>query len=81
MTQTERRTTAEQPPRRAVHAALLQVCLGARAKTTRRGNKLGDLVRHGHDGGALVRVGISNSGTDGWRHDVYGDRIYVEVVS
>jgi structural maintenance of chromosomes protein 6 len=35
--------------------AALQICLGARARITHRGTKLGDLVRQGHDGwvGAL----------------------------
>ena len=28
----------------------LQICLGARAHITHRGNKLGDLIRQGHEG-------------------------------
>lgn len=30
--------------------AALQICLGARARTTHRGGKISDLIRQGHDG-------------------------------
>lgn len=58
--------------------AALQICLGARAKTTHRGNNMGDLVRHGFDGQALVRVGVANRGSDGYKHEIFGDVIYIE---
>lgn len=36
--------------------AALQICLGARANVTHRGSSLESLVRHGHEGYALVQV-------------------------
>ena len=57
--------------------AAMQICLGASAKQTHRGNKLGDLVREGHEGTACVIVKLVNEGTDAFRHDLYGDTIQI----
>ena len=54
--------------------AAMQICLGASAKQTHRGNKLGDLVREGSDATAVV-VKLVNEGTDAFRHETYGDTI------
>ena len=42
----------------------MQICLGASAKQTHRGNKLGDLVREGSDATAEVVVKLVNEGMD-----------------
>ena len=55
--------------------AAMQICLGASAKQTHRGNKLGDLVREGSDATAEVVVKLVNEGTDAFRHETYGDTI------
>ena len=63
--------------------AALQICLGARASVTHRGDKLGGLVRRnpagGHTATAKVRVTLLNGGTDAYKPDDYGCRITVEV--
>eukprot|EP00624_Nannochloropsis_granulata_P003815 evm.model.NODE_29330_length_32469_cov_23.021097.5 len=58
--------------------AALQICLGARANVTHRGSKLGDMIRQGHDGHALVRVSLLNKGADAFEHEKYGDYVTVE---
>ena len=58
--------------------AALQICLGARANVTHRGSKLGDMIRQGHDGHALVRVSLLNKGADAFEHDKYGNYITIE---
>lgn len=58
--------------------AALQICLGASAKSTHRGNRIGDLVREGHEGEALVRVTIVNEGLDGVHQGKYGSKISIE---
>lgn len=56
----------------------LQICLGLNAKSTKRGNKLSDLIREGSNEPAVVRVTLRNTGADSYMHDKYGDRIIVE---
>ena len=57
----------------------LQVCLGARANTTHRGNKLTDFIRQGSaNGRAIVRVTLSNRGEEAYLPEVYGSRITVQ---
>jgi len=61
--------------------AAIQICLGAGARRTHRARNLKDLIRKeaGQDvQGAKIRVEILNEGSDGYRRDVYGDRIVVE---
>lgn len=59
--------------------AALQICLGARANVTHRGSKLSDLIRQGHNGGAIVRVTLLNKGTDAFKPQTFGDFITVRV--
>eukprot|EP00629_Pelagomonadales_sp_RCC1024_P006092 CAMPEP_0119280384 /NCGR_PEP_ID=MMETSP1329-20130426/22507_1 /TAXON_ID=114041 /ORGANISM="Genus nov. species nov., Strain RCC1024" /LENGTH=452 /DNA_ID=CAMNT_0007280969 /DNA_START=188 /DNA_END=1542 /DNA_ORIENTATION=+ len=58
--------------------AALQICLGASAKSTHRGNKMGDLVREGWDGDAWVQVTLVNEGSDAARPELYGNRITIK---
>jgi len=64
--------------------AAIQICLGAGARQTHRGNRLLDLVRRSddpHEGPgrtARIRVTVCNQGTDAYRPDLYGQRITVE---
>mmetsp|Transcript_10543 Transcript_10543/g.32464 ORF Transcript_10543/g.32464 Transcript_10543/m.32464 type:complete len:1185 (-) Transcript_10543:68-3622(-) len=58
--------------------AALQICLGASAKSTHRGNRMGDLVQEGYDGQASVKVVLVNEGTDAARPEIYGDKITIE---
>lgn len=39
-----------------------QICLGASARSTHRGKSIKNLIRHGHDGNALVRITLRNAG-------------------
>ena len=58
--------------------AALQICLGASAKSTHRGNRMGDLVREGYEGQALVRVSLVNEGSDAAKPEVYGSMITIQ---
>jgi len=58
--------------------AALQICLGSSAKHTHRGNKLGDLVREGHSGEAIVSVTLVNEGADACKPELYGKSITIE---
>jgi len=62
--------------------AALQICLGARASVTHRGDNLGGLVRRnatgGHTATALVRVTLLNGGPDAYKYESYGKRITIE---
>lgn len=40
----------------------LQICLGASARATHRGKSIKNLIRHGHEGNALVRITLRNDG-------------------
>lgn len=63
--------------------AALQICLGARASVTHRGDNLGGLVRRNPKGEqtatALVQVTLLNGGSDAYNSREYGNRITVEV--
>ncbi|KAK2721613.1 hypothetical protein QYM36_003795, partial [Artemia franciscana] len=54
----------------------LQVALGAAAKETERGAKLGDLVKKGCTSGS-VSVTLSNYGPFGYKKDIYGSAITI----
>ena len=59
----------------------LQVCLGAGARRTHRARNLKDLVRKESGEnctGAKVRVTLLNKGADGFKPEIYGDKISVE---
>ena len=59
----------------------LQVCLGAGARRTHRARNLRDLVRKESGEnctGAKVRVTLLNRGADGFKPEIYGDKITVE---
>ena len=56
--------------------AALMVALGSRAGVTSRGNSLKTLIKTGKRA-AEVAVTLRNSGTDAYRHRVYGDSIIV----
>jgi hypothetical protein len=59
--------------------AAIQICLGASARQTHRAGKLQDLVRKDANcSHAIVHVKLTNQGSDGYKHDVYGDTITVE---
>jgi len=57
--------------------AALMVALGSRAGVTSRGNSLKTLIKAGKRA-AEVAVTLRNSGTDAYRHEVYGDSIIVK---
>ena len=63
--------------------AALQICLGARASVTHRGDSLGGLVRRNPKGEqtatALVQVTLLNGGSDAYNSREYGNRITIEV--
>ena len=56
----------------------LQVCLGASARSTHRGNKIGDLVRNDGGNRAYVSVRLSNLGSDAFEPQTYGTEIVIE---
>ncbi|KAL7570169.1 hypothetical protein ACA910_020007 [Epithemia clementina (nom. ined.)] len=63
--------------------AAIQICLGAGARRTNRARNLKELVRKEASAGgtpscARIRVTVLNQGTDGYKHDIYGDEITVE---
>jgi hypothetical protein len=55
--------TGENGSGKSAIIAALQICLGASARTTHRGKSLKNLIRHGHDGNAIVRITLVNDGT------------------
>ncbi|WFD34498.1 RNA helicase [Malassezia cuniculi] len=55
----------------------LTVALGGRASATSRGSSVKSFVRQGASV-AEVRVHLNNTGTDAFRHEIYGDMITVE---
>jgi chromosome segregation ATPase len=59
----------------------LQICLGARANKTGRGNQTGKYVREGTpaNGYALIQVTLRNEGSDAYEKEKYGRRIMVET--
>jgi len=55
----------------------LLVALGVSAKTTRRSDRLDEMVKHG-EVNAWIQVVIWNTGEDAYKPAVYGDRIVIE---
>ncbi|KAF7728561.1 Structural maintenance of chromosomes protein 6 [Apophysomyces ossiformis] len=55
----------------------ITIALGAKANYTNRGKNLGALIREGASV-ARVAVRLTNKGPDSFRHDIYGDSIWVE---
>lgn len=62
--------------------AALQVCLGLSAKSTNRGTKIQNLIRHGSSGNASIRLTLSNEGieVERFKPKDYGSRITVERI-
>jgi len=63
--------------------AAIQICLGSNARRTHRASNVKDLVRKEAAGNnpntsAKVRVTLLNGGDDGYKQDLYGERITVE---
>jgi hypothetical protein len=58
--------------------AAIQLCLGATAKRTGRGDSLSRLIREGSTSPAVVRVTLLNKGLDAYKHAEYGDSITIE---
>ncbi|OWZ13347.1 Structural maintenance of chromosomes protein [Phytophthora megakarya] len=60
--------------------AAIQICLGASARSTHRGKSIKNLIRHGHEGNALVRITLRNDavGSDAFRPEQFGRKIQVE---
>lgn len=56
----------------------IQVCLGASAKTTRRGNRIGDMVKNDGGNRAHVTLELNNDGPNAFEPDTYGDTIFIE---
>mmetsp|Transcript_37241 Transcript_37241/g.48150 ORF Transcript_37241/g.48150 Transcript_37241/m.48150 type:complete len:241 (+) Transcript_37241:177-899(+) len=63
--------------------AALQICLGARASTTHRGENLAVLIKRNKEGGhtykAKVQVTLLNGGPDAFEPLKYGGKVTVEV--
>ncbi|KAJ0396372.1 hypothetical protein ATCC90586_004067 [Pythium insidiosum] len=73
--------TGENGSGKSAIIAAIQICLGASARSTHRGKSIKNLIRHGHDGNALVRITLRNDGKDtgdAFRAEVFGKRIMVE---
>ena len=56
------------------------MALGTRAAATSRGANSKGVIRHGARGDCHIRVTIDNSGTDGYKRSLFGNRITVERV-
>ncbi|OQR83293.1 structural maintenance of chromosomes protein 6 [Achlya hypogyna] len=54
--------TGENGSGKSAIIAALQICLGASARSTHRGKSIKNLIRHGHDGNAIVRITLLNDG-------------------
>ncbi|KAI9909730.1 hypothetical protein PsorP6_014901 [Peronosclerospora sorghi] len=74
--------TGENGSGKSAIIAALQICLGASARSTHRGKSIQHLIRHGHDGHALVRISLRNDavGSDAFRPETFGRTIQVERV-
>ena len=59
-------------------AAAIQLVCGANTKDTGRGKSLGNLIREGSDGPAVLTIKLLNSGVDAYKDLEYGNRIYIE---
>ncbi|CAI5739023.1 unnamed protein product [Hyaloperonospora brassicae] len=72
--------TGENGSGKSAIIAALQICLGASARSTHRGKSIKNLIRHGHEGNALVRITLRNDavGSDAFRPELFGRKILVE---
>nr|CCA25982.1 structural maintenance of chromosomes protein 6 puta [Albugo laibachii Nc14] len=72
--------TGENGSGKSAIIAAIQICLGASARSTHRGKSLKNLIRHGHDGHALLRVTLRNDGSSGdaFRSSDFGKKVLVE---
>ncbi|EGZ09192.1 ABC transporter SMC family [Phytophthora sojae] len=72
--------TGENGSGKSAIIAAIQICLGASARSTHRGKSIKNLIRHGHEGNALVRITLRNDakGSDAFRPEQYGRKIMVE---
>lgn len=52
--------TGENGSGKSAIIAAIQICLGASARSTHRGKSIKNLIRHGHEGHALVRITLRN---------------------
>lgn len=59
-------------------AVALQLCLGAKAKATGRGNNLSNLVREGSTSPAIIRVHLLNMGDGAYQPEIFGNQIVIE---
>jgi len=55
----------------------IQICLGAGARRTHRARNLKNLIKDGEDR-SKIRITLLNGGEDGYRQDVYGNKITIE---
>ncbi|DAZ96663.1 TPA: hypothetical protein N0F65_009226, partial [Lagenidium giganteum] len=74
--------TGENGSGKSAIIAAIQICLGASARSTHRGKSIKNLIRHGHEGNALVRITLRNDarGSDAFRAETFGKRIMVERI-
>ncbi|CAI5738097.1 unnamed protein product [Peronospora destructor] len=72
--------TGENGSGKSAIIAAIQICLGASARSTHRGKSIRNLIRHGHEGNALVRITLRNDAveSDAFRPDQFGRKIVVE---
>ncbi|RLN64578.1 hypothetical protein BBJ29_006733 [Phytophthora kernoviae] len=72
--------TGENGSGKSAIIAAIQICLGASARSTHRGKSIKNLIRHGHEGNALVRITLRNDakGSDAFRPEQFGKKIMVE---
>ncbi|TMW59647.1 hypothetical protein Poli38472_004716 [Pythium oligandrum] len=72
--------TGENGSGKSAIIAAIQICLGASARSTHRGKSIKNLIRHGYEGNALVRITLRNdaSGSDAFRAEQFGKKILVE---
>ncbi|RLN98589.1 hypothetical protein BBJ28_00022200, partial [Nothophytophthora sp. Chile5] len=72
--------TGENGSGKSAIIAAIQICLGASARVTHRGKSIKNLIRHGHEGNALVRITLRNDakGSDAFRPEQFGKKIMVE---
>jgi chromosome segregation ATPase len=74
--------TGENGSGKSAIIAAIQICLGASARSTHRGRSIKNLIRHGFDGNAVVRLTLRNdaASSDAFRPDQFGGKIVVERV-
>jgi len=67
--------TGENGAGKSAFVTALQVCLGGRSE---RSARLSGLIREGSSGPAIVRITLSNCGSDAYHPEVYGTSISIE---